>query len=230
MDHPRRVFASLFTVVVWIVLSVSLVTVAATPSYAQQEEPEEDENPIQARTWALQFQINPNFTLGAFEGSTLSVKKHTSATRAWRLGVTLEANLADSDSDEGENTDENNQLIGVNGHYLFYSARKRPVHLYAGPGLRGFYSRASSKDERRGPSGEQIVLSDVTFVDWSVGLTGTLGVEWVAGKSISLLAEYSTAISFSRREFFGDSRRPSMDRTTWRLGSDNVRFGLSVYL
>lgn len=210
---------------------MSLFATSATTSYAQSDDGQSDkEATLQQGVWALQFQIKENFTLSAFEGTTLSVKRHTSATRAWRLGVSLGATFENSDSEDGDQSKVDRQQIALIGHYLFYPTLKDPIHLYVGPGLRGAYSRASTKNEQRRPNGELILLADGSVFEWTVGLSGTLGVEWFANKSISLLAEYSTSLSYATSGFNGDARRPSTDRNTWSLRSDNVRFGLSVYL
>ncbi len=231
MNHPREVLARSLSICVWMVLLMSLFAASATTSFAQSDDGEDDEETaLRPGVWALQFQINQNFTLGAFEGSTLSVKKHSSATRAWRFGVSLEADFFDMENEAGDHTEDNDQLIALTGHYLFYPTRKGPVHLYAGPGLRGRYFHDSTRDEQRGPGGDPEVLADVSSEEWSLGLIGTLGVEWFAAKSISLMAEYSTSISYTTRELSGDSRRPSTTLNSWSLRSDAVRFGLSVYL
>ena len=163
---------------------MSLFATSATTSYAQSDDGQSDkEATLQQGVWALQFQIKENFTLSAFEGTTLSVKRHTSATRAWRLGVSLGATFENSDSEDGDQSKVDRQQIALIGHYLFYPTLKDPIHLYVGPGLRGAYSRASTKNEQRRPNGELILLADGSVFEWTVGLSGTLGVEWFANKA-----------------------------------------------
>ena len=73
------------------------------------------------------------------------------------------------------------------------------------------------------------MLNDVSSSEWALGVTGTMGVEWLVNRNLSVMAEYATPISYRTSRFNGDSRRPETDRTVWSLSNDNVRFGLSVY-
>ena len=53
---------------VWALLLMSLFVASAPTSYAQSANDQNDEDTTLRRgVWALQFQINQNFTLGAFE-------------------------------------------------------------------------------------------------------------------------------------------------------------------
>ena len=46
------------------------------------------ENLPKDKAWAVQFAIRDNFQLSSFQGSTISLLKHTSLNKAWRLGFT----------------------------------------------------------------------------------------------------------------------------------------------
>ena len=207
--------------------AVLLLTVIAgcfRPSLAQPAQPEDA---LRKGAWALQFQITSDFTLRAFEGTTISAKKHLSARRALRFGVILDAAFSNEDAQDATVTaDASDLAIGGTAQWLFYRQRTNsPIHLYFGPGLRTIVHRTTLTRE----DGD-LLLEETTRLIWSAGLTATLGVEWLVHSHISLLAEYGSVLQLSIEDFNGDSRRPDTNRTTISLRPDNVRFGLSVYL
>lgn len=67
--------------------------------YAQTDElPKIDtKNSLLKGAWALQFQINNNFSVSSFQGSTLSAKRHFSNKKAMRFGVSLSGSISEQD-------------------------------------------------------------------------------------------------------------------------------------
>ena len=47
------------------------------------------EDALKKGAWALQFEVNGDFDLAAFQGSTISLKKHTGDGTAWRMGLDI---------------------------------------------------------------------------------------------------------------------------------------------
>ena len=78
-----------------------------------------------AKSWALEFQINENFSLSSFQGSTISAKYHFSPKRAMRFGISLSGSIQDQELDRMRmGLQENNQdklSLVVMSQYLFYS-------------------------------------------------------------------------------------------------------------
>jgi len=209
--------------------------------------PHAKENSLKKGKWALQFQIDNNFHLSSFQGSTLSLKKHTSDTRALRLGLSVQFEYNDGQLDRplyGPGNSPGNREF-INHSYkldlqkLYYVNSSAAVNLFFGIGPTASYNY--SKDERDTRN------DDNSFVDYwsykssgySAGVAGIIGVEWFASKDISLLAEYETSILYrgSARETTRNTVQSSYQFKQYDYQSSDgilissaaVKFGLSVY-
>ena len=209
-----------------LILCALLVTPCSL-SYAQSDD---DPPQLEAGTWALQFQITDNFTLGAFEGSVLSAKRHLSTSRALRFGVDLSGSTTTQTRDGGtagerENT-RTDLRLGLDVQYLGYLNEDDAVRAYVAAGPTLGYDRLTDKQSTGGSQ-----TSETTADIYELGLAGVVGAEWFVRPTISLTAEYSARALYTTRsgdsEPAGVSEPPSLDR--WSVGPQPVRFGVSVY-
>src|SRR5262245_35327391 len=134
-------------VVRWIPV-VSLLAVSAVPllpSGATCAEQATAPDALAPGSWSVQFSVQPNFTLGTYSGSTLSLKKHLGSGNALRMGLSvglshLSDDVAGTTADTSISStrssalDANNWTLGINALYLWYTHRAAPVHAYWGLG------------------------------------------------------------------------------------------------
>ncbi len=214
--------------------------------YAQTDElPKTDtKNSLVKGAWALQFQINNNFSLSSFQGSTLSAKRHFSNKKAIRFGASLSGSISEQDqSSITENeikSDENGQGILVNTQYAIFPSPEKSANLFFGAGPFAQFSRSN-----RISTTSSIFLTSTRVktkaTTWAAGISGVLGVEWFATRTISLLAEYNSTFGYNS---LSESDKTEQKTSTSRyvvvnenkrnikglqLGSGFVKFGLSVY-
>jgi hypothetical protein len=209
------------------------VFLAAAP--AAQTDAEPDVPVIGPGARALLFQAGPDLTLGPFGGSTISIKRHQTETRARRLGLTvaLSAEAGGGDFDTGGNdvdTSENSQFVGLGLNLLSlrYRRSRTPVYLYRGFGPSGSLTvqrREFDVEEEFGPR-DQVSA----FYRAELGVTGVVGVEWVVTGPLSVLGEYATSLegTYTRRTSTSGDR----GQTTNQFGvavQPRARFGVSVY-
>ena len=223
------------------VLFAFLAAITAMPSESSARE-----NSLKKDKWALQFQVF-NF-VSSFQGSTFSLKKHVSDKAAWRLGLTLHFEVKDENTEiilypntkaPGYN-DLTDVRIGIALQKVFYPNPTADVNVFWGLGPT--YSYRYSLNDRENISRDGTYQDKRSFEihSWSLGINGILGVEWFATKSISFLAEYGTAVTYSQR-ITRTIRRSVRDGNLYlnqdstnrlngvSLSSSRVKFGLSVY-
>lgn len=215
------------------------------------------EDAMKKGAWALQFEVNQDFDLSAFQGSTISIKKQVADGLAYRLGLDIEVSDVNSDTDEqdfqynhGEisnqsdvqstHTDHGDQSFTLTAQRVSYPRHDARMKFFYGAGplfsYAHLYDKRSIDEDHAGRYQEQ----KTTTNNWSVGMTGILGVEWFASSTISFLAEYRTALAYNwghtdyyslyRSSGSTDQRRErTSDSDRIDLGAGAVKFGLSAY-
>lgn len=211
-------------------------------------------NPLAPGARAIQFQIGDNFELKAFDGMSVSFKRHSSAESAWRLGVMLDLEIDDLDLDsnttfsdgliaESRVIDSNGQSLRVDLLQLRYPSPGRSVCWYWGVGPRVRFSRF---EEETMAVRDLEIQSDEQFTreyghSWSVGGLGVGGVEWFVADDVSLHAEYAASLEYGATtretdEWQGeDGELPNYHRATsqtgtgWDFGGTQAIFGASLY-
>ncbi len=233
--------------------AVILILTTHGVSSAHDKDPDAGprENSLRDGSWSLQFQIDEDFVLREFNGSSISVKWHTSRHSAWRVGVGARLDFSDTDQNSTNTTRDpltsaraddvysNEQFLELNFQYLRYPRPDADINIFMGVGPVVAFSRDHDElvsfFER--PADSVTARTDETrdFLSWSVGMSGLLGVEWFAKKSISIHAEYNYAVRFvwSSRETTRVSGSTisvfDSDTKRWDYVSGAVRFGLSAY-
>jgi hypothetical protein len=103
----------------------------AQAQYAVRDE--EDEPRLEAGVWTLQFWVTQNFTLGSFQRSALSAKRHFSPRSALRAGLSLTADfrearpreaLGDSSEEDAGNertAEHDQQRVSLSAQYVRYA-------------------------------------------------------------------------------------------------------------
>ncbi len=196
---------------------------------------------------ALQFEIENDFDLSSFQGSTISFKKHTSDHSAYRVGLSTSFSSSDQTRDQYENgesvpyareTKTNSFSATVNLQKVFYrSPASTAIHLFYGLGPKLGFSHSGS-DSRIDSSPSAISDRHSDRDAWTFGLSGVLGVEWFASRDISFLAEYGSALQYDyskrtdEQTIYGQTTDRNLIKEKsdgFSLNSSAVKFGLSAY-
>ena len=211
-----------------VVLALALLCL---PARAQVSTDDPSEEPYRAGAWALQFQIQDQIGLGAFQGGTISAKHHLTDRKAVRFGASLSGLLQDSDDAfEGEKA-QRRSALNLDFQYLVHAAPQRAVRWYAGGGPRLTFN--SHGVEFPSAGGKNKNSSQI----FGGGLSGVVGAEWIVHRHFGLMAQYGTHLTVTRHttnsereDDLGVSRNTGeRGETIITFGPSPVRFGLSVY-
>lgn len=207
---------------------------------------------------SVQFSVQPNFTLGSYSGSTLSLKRHLASGNAIRFGVSMD--LGSQSHDFGDVTadtsfsstqsgagDGNSISIGAGAYYLWYTRQAAPLHAYWGAGPTVSWSRGhddrSQSQTLTAPGQPSVTFTSVDQVTsriWRVGAAAAVGVEWLVAHRVGLFAEYGSSLVYSATNF---TRRSTLTSTTasprtsrfhddghrWDFSGSGGRLGVSAY-
>lgn len=209
-------------------------------------------------SWSVQFSVQPNFTLGSYSGSTLSLKRHLASGNALRFGLSVGFgrggdDFLDANADtfltrtQMSQADVNSVSIGVGAYYLWYSDRAAPLHAYWGAGPTMSWSRghddrtqAVTFDYTGQPPFASTSVEEVTSRTWQVGAAGALGVEWLVARRVGVFAEYGSSLGYSDTKFTRNQSLTSTnsssstsqtrrDGHSWGLSGSGGRLGISAY-
>lgn len=190
--------------------------VAATPAAQAQDASDADSIPLSEEAWALQFDVRPGLTLNSFLGSTISAKRHTSAARAWQVGLTFGASVVSRETEEEPSRDRQN--VEVTARYLEYpllgEQDSESIQLYLGAGPLVEFGRVSQEG--------------LTRTQWGVGVSGTIGAEWFVHPRIGLNGAYETSLRYGRERREPEDE-PSQTTNRFDLQAGGARLGVSVY-
>ncbi len=203
---------------------ISSCVLAAQEGEALQED---GENSLVSGSRSLQFRISNNLTLTSFEGTMISAKKHFTPNSALRFGLGLDIRSGQEDYGAVEE-DDNLFDLELIAQYIYYTSPQAPVNLYLGTGPQLTYNR-HVQDRDYEETGED--ASWQYDRSWTIGLLATFGVEWFAIENISFFCEYGASIGYQSRytEKTSYPRTQDQEITQFRLSSQTVDFGLSVY-
>ena len=234
-------------------LMVAMISLCVREASSQSEEPTRKKlsNSLRDSVYALQFQIDQNFSISSFQGGIISVKKHLADNAAVRIGVSLTASSAQSDesvknspADTIRGSTSSNPRgfsVGVTAQYVYYADTPAPINLYFGGGPLLNYSRFARNDEQNDFSGSNFNRRKYGSEEnrWSLGAGGQLGVEWFATEYISLLGEYGISLTYSWSKYVNSTTYSNnggeytQERDTqaniFQFNPVSVKLGLSVY-
>ncbi|MBD3218642.1 MAG: hypothetical protein GF310_10225 [candidate division Zixibacteria bacterium] len=188
---------------------------------------EDSKNSLISGSRSLQFRISNNLTLTSFEGAMISAKKHFTSNSALRFGLGLDIRSGQEDYGAVEE-DDNLFELELIAQYIYYTSPKAPVNLYLGTGPQFTYNR-HVQDRNYEETGEDAAWQYDR--SWTIGLLATFGVEWFAIENISFFCEYGASIGYQSRYMESTPYQGYQDQETtqFRLSSQTVDFGLSVY-
>lgn len=188
--------------------------------------------------FALQFQINENFTLTNFQGTTFSGKYHLGKKSAIRAGISITFDDTRNERESTvndtlnffENSETNSIGFTIISQYLIYLVRTDDIGFYmgSGPAIGFGHSEGESKLE----------ISDSTYEtgsgssdNFNAGLDVIIGVEWSFHKDMTLSAEYGIKFYYTHQtsEYQTTSRKDKRTNEAIRLTPNYINFGLSVY-
>jgi hypothetical protein len=188
--------------------------------------------------FALQFQINRDFQLSDFQGSTLSGKYHFSTRDAVRLGITLELSDAEFEASSNQidtinvstnSIDQSTFGITINTQYIRYIKGTDDIAFFVGGGPFINYSTTTSNGEIR--ETDPVEKYKRTDDSYSLGVDLLLGIEWWFHKYMSLSAEYGMKFMYRSRESIAEQgvlRRETTDKY-FRITANSINFGITVY-
>ena len=203
------------------------------------------ENSLEKGAWALQFQVVQNFQLASFQGSTISIKKHTSDGTALRAGISMDFSLQDRERSnivndtivQSEDTDDNMTSFGFVVQMIKYPSPSAATNLYYGIGPTFTFSHSKDYEIIEDPIDGDSRSNDRRWTRWYTGVSTVLGIEWFPRSNISFLAEYNVSLYYQHTKTTVETWRSSPERTTksetstggFVLAGSSVKLGLSVY-
>lgn len=193
--------------------------------------------------FALQFQINENFSLSSFQGTIFSGKYNFSPRNAVRLGISI--NFGDLESDEtSSRTDTNLVTTGESKHnsfniifktqYIYTMSITNNIGFFvgAGPFLEYFKAESEAKWDTN------IINSLRTYSSDRIGIGMDLinGVEWMFTGNMSLSAEYGLKFTYLTSEdkrttsdSIGNGAIEESNNKVFSITGNHINFGITVY-
>jgi hypothetical protein len=186
--------------------------------------------------WALLFQIDRDFNLAPFQGSTISAMRTWAGGNAIRFGTSISASKNETDRD--------GISVDVSAHYVDYSHPDREVTFFIGAGpTAGLADSHSGGTASVSLDGETAVLdSRSDYRSWYVGVHVLAGAEWLLTRHLALSAEYGSSLLYSHyRSDRVERLTPESAGTPtvkeyhssdgkYSVGATAIRLGLTVYL
>jgi hypothetical protein len=201
---------------------------------------------------SIQFRVTSNFTLSNFNGSNISAKYHFNNKKAIRVGVTLDADKADLESEKlsgGEEYNDNftkNFSVEINAHFIYYPNVNNRILLFFGIGPDFTYQYTEGNGELlvyKEDTLSYINNSSSEYSEYDVGISLITGVEIFILNYLSIHAEYTSSFSYGylKRESYSirdytDINQPNTgsinhtEDTGYHFRAKQVLFGLSIYL
>jgi hypothetical protein len=218
----------------FVLLLVCAATHATAQSNAQSTEAQAagtqaaPRNSLVKGAWALQFKVDSDAILSEFGGS-VAIKRHVSAQSAFRVGFDYGLSTLNTDIGDSQQSDRDHAMVGMFVDFLRYTDVESPIHFFWGTGPFGSFYRDTNTIEQETSETESVIQI------WSAGISGRVGVEWFATRTLSFHAEYFGTAYYERRTSesttaYGESSNSStITDDEWRLSRGPVVFGLSAY-
>ncbi|MBU0710957.1 hypothetical protein KKA87_03400 [bacterium] len=198
---------------------------------------------IQSKSKALQFSIEPDFQLGSFQGSTISIKKHLSEKRALRYGISLTGGNTISESNRKiitndslnlkNNSDNSSYSFTLMSQYLIYKSTRYSYLFYGlGPIFR-YTNQIRESETKNNLTGdwESSDINDRNTKSYYYGLSFVFGVEVFVSKTISIHGEYCQELTY-RNDYYEEVRPTQITENSTRgfsVDGGQVDFGCSFY-
>jgi len=200
---------------------------------------------------SIQFGITDKFTLGTFEGSLISYKRHLSARDAIRIGfsATIDNRRTASKSyyptrDIYDNTEDRKLKYirhEISIQYLRFSRFNNKLRFYFGIGPIVIKSENLIKSNRAfyyyEPDTIRYQKGESKIISKGFGLMGTFGFEWSLNNNLCFIAEYGASYIKGKSKYSYEYNYPLSNDTRLDLSKENykklepreINFGLSFY-
>lgn len=180
------------------------------------------------KNWELGFAIGPDFTLGSFQGSFISISKYLTENEKLRFGLSSELSGSETEINltrhhmdtlyaSNKFPDEyNRRFVRFSIQYSEYLPKSRTIKPYYvfGP----FLSLTSNNDTDNWISGDlntsYVRRNKTEMIMVGVGVSGGVGAEWELTEAISIHAEYQFGFGY----YWGN--------TETTLTSHRTRYGM----
>ncbi len=212
-------------------IALILLMLAAIPAYGENG----DEAPAK---WSLQFGIERDFQLGEFDGMQISIRKHCSAQKAWRLGASFNCLIANGDIERHSYDEVNMDILESDFRgfeavlsliHEWHPLRSKSIRAIIGCGPELGLETSNYEIDQPG----RLRAEDIQA--YHAGLRGVFGAEWFVAKQISLIGEYALSIVYSHEstvntnEYTTRSTELVTKKNSFELATNSVNFGVSVY-
>jgi opacity protein-like surface antigen len=220
---------------------ISSVILLSNISFSQDVQVYEDDeyNCLADKKWSIIFDIGTYFKSidsGMYKSFTMSGKYHFNKKNALRLSLgiggsreTGESKLSYSQVVTGGLINENLHLE-TNMQFIHYLNPDSKVKVYIGLGpYFNFIHAFKSTTDSYG-----YIVESQTDNKWSIGLAGSLGVEYFILDHISLVGEYFCTGTYSRvikdyYSYYSNSEYWDTKIDEWGFDMNRMRIGFSVY-
>ncbi len=184
-------------------------------------------------TWAIQFKIGKNFSLSNFSGTLISFQKTLSQRNAIRWGLSLSGGFDKNHSGSTVKNKQGNINTTITMNYLWYAHLQHRIRFYYGLGPRLLFKYQNTWHDQT----DQQITTKMVQTDEGFGVEGVIGAEWFINNHMSLVAEYLPLIegrhTFRVTRYYQNEydvqARSSLTTTSANIGSEPVRFGISIY-
>jgi hypothetical protein len=212
-----------------LILAIALVCAPTGALLAQTDSSEAGRPSSSDRPWAMQFAVGSDFNLSTFLGSTVSLKHERSPRHAWRIGLSVNASRDNGQGSGHESTlqenngsvrdssssvfrddpSDSNVRLSLVTQYLWRIPPRSGMQFFWGAGPRLEYSRNHHEEQIVSTGGGIAWAWTANRTDnmrWSAsaGFRGTVGVDWILRKNLSLGAEYGCDLMYAYSESTND--------------------------
>lgn len=172
----------------------------------------------------IEFQINKEFTLSSFLGSSIAYRYLIDKTDGLRFLLSTQISKNDinhdvqSDNNQHatQNLDNTVFNIKLSTHYIYSLMNRNKFQLIIGGGPMFLYYKSSNENKADSKTSSQY-YSIITNTVWNVGIDLFCGVEYYITENIALSGEYSLAFYYSH----GKNDHSQFQDTSIRLSRTN---------
>ncbi|GAB4169730.1 MAG: hypothetical protein Kow00108_03480 [Calditrichia bacterium] len=198
---------------------------------------------------AIQFSIEPNFSIKSIDGSMISFKYYFHPNTAIRVGISpgysnsnskdkylyyspVDTTLRKSDNEHGAGS------FALNSYIIRTLVNNKKIRPYVGAGP---YISFSNSDLDRKLDSFDTLKVETNQESFGFGIGTVLGAEWQISSQISIFAEYGLRIgvkniSYSEKDYLLNNinnyelfRMREEESSTFSVASLPVRLGVAIY-
>ncbi len=151
---------------------------------------------------AVLFKVS-SLSLSDWQGLSLSLKRHLTASSALLLGASYNENSSDDSHDDSpvnwgghSNQGQKSQNLSIQTQFVKYFKVRHNVHFFwaAGPGCSYYHNRGTSQGSEDSTTTRNYEGTDDR---WGLSLAAGIGGEWFVRPQLSLMIEYDLGYRYS---------------------------------